>query len=172
MKIHGDKKIFAIQWEFDSYHAPYCYGYFCFWINGERVGNYEEISTLSIIASFLSDFINCEKGHRYHGSTTMTKEELFHLVYFGFFDGSFTSTTSHYKMHELSAKHWLDEVGEYSFRDKIGMILIDEPELVRERIIWSELNNGIVKEFFIPEGCFEKVGLDFLDGFSRDARLS
>jgi len=168
IKIQGSKEMLAIQWEFDSYHEPYYYGYFCLWINNCKVGNFEEISTLSIIKNYLTDFLKNEGSRIYIGSPEMSKDELFHRLYWGFFDGSFSSPTSFNQLGEFRDIYWLDEVGEYSFRDKIGMILVDEPELGRQRLIWRELKSGILNEFFLPGLFFDKTGREFLNAFNRE----
>jgi hypothetical protein len=64
---------------------------------------------------------------------------------------------------------WLDEVGEYSFRDKIGMILIDEPELKRQRFIWQMLDNDSIFEYFIPLDHFEVVANEFVKTVDKEA---
>ncbi|MCK7556237.1 immunity 42 family protein [Chitinophaga sedimenti] len=163
MNFVGNKEIFALQWDVDSYHAPYLYGYFCFWVNNNKVGNLDEISTLTIVSSYLSDFLKNKNNRLYEGSELMAKEDLFHLLYLGFFDGSFKGIELYYRMSEYSNMFWLDEIGEYSFRDKIGMILIDEPVKQRQRMIWIEFGNNVVNEFFIPANYFDDVGSQFLD---------
>lgn len=167
MKVHGNKEVFAIQWDLDSHHAPYYYGYFCFWINGGKVGDFDEISTLSIIKNYLIDFLKNEGRRIYNGSSKMSKDELFHRLYGRFFDGSFSSAASFYQLGEFREMYWLDEIGEYSFRDKTGMILVDEPALGRQRLIWKEFKSEVLNEFFLPALFFDKIGREFLDAFNE-----
>lgn len=165
MTFTGNKNIFAIEWAIDSYHSPYYYGYFCFWINNRQVGNFDEISTLSIIASYLDDFLKKSGTRHYPGSHNMNKEALFHFLHEKFFDGSDKDSQTYLRMHEFSETFWLDEVGEYSFRDKISMIIIDESEDDRQRLIWKEFATDKLYESFIPGNYFDRIANQFLNDF-------
>ncbi|HVG15139.1 MAG TPA: Imm42 family immunity protein [Chitinophagaceae bacterium] len=162
MYVIGEKNIFAIEWALEKFIHPYYYGYLCFWINGSKVGNLEEISTLSICANYLKDFLENKKLRNYEGSSKMSKETLFYQIHGIFFDGSHKDSDAYSLQGSFSDIYWLDEVGEYSFRDKISMILVNEFELERERLIWKELDNGRISEYFLPLRYFETVAVKFL----------
>jgi len=63
---------------------------------------------------------------------------------------------------------WLDEIGEDAFRDKLGIILINEPEKSRQRIIWKYYKGNTVFEEFIPFGKFDEVSLVFIKEFEAE----
>lgn len=178
MSIVGRENVFGIEWSIDSYHPPYIIGYLCFWINNERVGDIDELATLSISVSYLRDFLKNEEVRVFQGSQGMSKDDLFYLLYGRFFGGSIGNNEEHLQMHKFAEAFWLDQVGEYSFRDKLWMVLVNEPGFNRQRIIWKDLITGNLKEFFLPEKCFDITALDFLDAlnnqianFNRDEHM-
>jgi len=161
MHIAGDKDVFAIQWDEESWEGDNLYGYLCFWIGGKQVGNYAEISTLSICSSYLQDFLQRKQERQLEGSCAKQKEELFELLYKRFFRSD-PAEDSCPSMGEIREIFWLDEIGEYSFRDKLGMILIDEPDCNRQRLIWEWFDNpDVLKEFHIPMNYFDEVAEKF-----------
>lgn len=162
----------AIEWNLDSYYKPYYYGHLCVWINGKPVGSFKEISTISISASYLRDFLGYSNSRFYAGSERMSRDELFNLLYWRFIcddneDIIFEGSDSYLYMHKFRDVFWLDDIGEYSFRDKIGMVLIDEPVLKRQRLIWKEFVSGVLNEFFMPKKYFDIVAKEFLNEFNN-----
>ena len=168
MRIVGSKELFAIQWNIVEYIDSYCYGNFCFWIANQQVGNYNEISTLSIISSYLRDFLKNDTVRSIQGSQNLTKEKLFYLLYEQFFNGSSNDKNKYGEMGRLRDIFWLDEVGEYCFRDKIGMILLNENTLARQRLIWQNLESHAIFEAFIPANSFDMVARTFLQALDEE----
>jgi len=169
MGMNGNPQEFAIEFHLTEKLDDYWYGNLCFWIGGSRVGNFNEISTITISVSFLKDFL-IQKPHRhFDNSSSLSKEELFYQLYQRFFNSNSVKHQSTLSMGEFREIFWLDEVGEYSFRDKIGMILIDEPELKRQRFIWQMLDNDFIFEYFIPLDHFEVVANEFIKTVDKEA---
>lgn len=160
MIITGDKSKFAFQCYIEEKRDNYILGSLCFWINNEKVGNFETITTISIAVSYLEDFLKSSSRRFFQDSFIMDKEKLFFILYDQAFSGE--SVSSYSEMSFFKSVFWMDEIGEDSLRDKIGMIMINEKEVDRERIIWKNLKSQELKEAFLPSGYFEKISNDFL----------
>lgn len=135
MGIVGRKDLFAIQWKPDVLVNDYYYGYLCFWIGGLKVGNFSELSTLSISISYLRDFLSYKSDRFLANSFQLNDSDLFKFLYDRFFSGESMNDCTYLLMSKFRETYWLDEVGEYSFRDKVGMVIIDEVELNRQRVM-------------------------------------
>ena len=63
----------------------------------------------------------------------------------------------------------MDGIGQYSFLDKIGIILVDEEEKNRQRLIWREFlaDTSLLYEEFFPSGYVDNVLIELLDAFGR-----
>lgn len=170
MNILGEKEIFGIEWSLSDCFDSYYYGHLCFWIGNNRVGNFEEVTTLSISASYLKDFLQNQSFRFYENSHNMNKEELFYLLYERFFNGNSIRDGSYLHLSKFRDLFWLDEVGEYSFRDKIGIVLINENSVNRQRLLWKGLDNGFINEFFIPTGYFDGVAFKFIDKLGMEMK--
>jgi hypothetical protein len=171
MHISGNQKVFAIEWSIDSYIDPYYYGHLCFCINDKKVGNFDEITTISISVNYLNDFLN-QSARVYNDSHTLSKEELFYRIHDVFFDSSgsekyLNKNELYTQLHEHRDVFWLDDVGEYSFMDKIGMILINEPLFKRQRLIWKDLRANDINESYIPDQYFDMIAGEFLKEFEK-----
>lgn len=165
MKIIGDKSLFAYQWELVDHGKNDYWGNFCFWIGDVQVGIYEEFTTLSISLSYLKDFLK-ESGNRiYFRSEIIPKDELFYDVYEKYFDDDYKGNTSA-SYGYFRDVFWLDKVGEDSIRDKIGLILLNEPIENRQRFIWKSYKTNQIEEAFIPTNYFEFVSRQFIEALS------
>ena len=171
MHINGNQKVFAIEWSINCYIEPYYYGYLCFCINGKKVGYFDEITTISVSISYLKDFLP-QNARVYNDSHTFSKEELFYRIHDIFLAGTedkiyFNKQELYAQLHKYRDVFWLDDVGEYSFMDKIGMILINEPLFKRQRLIWKDLRTNDISEFYIPEHYFDMVAREFIAEFEK-----
>lgn len=169
MGMNGNPQEFAIEFHLTEKLDDYWYGNLCFWIGGRRVGNFNEISTITISVSFLKDFIIKKPYRQFDNSPALSKEYLFYQLYKKFFLSESIKDQSYLELGNIREIFWLDEVGEYSFRDKIGMILIDEPELKRQRFIWQMLDNDSIFEYFIPLDHFEVIANEFVKTVDKEA---
>ncbi len=168
MGMNGNSQEFAIEFHLTEKLDDYWYGNLCFWIGGSRVGNFNEISTITISVSFLKDFIIKKPYRQFDSSPALSKEYLFYQLYKKFFLSESIKDQSYLELGNIREIFWLDEVGEYSFRDKIGMILIDEPELKRQRFIWQMLDNDFIFEYFISLDHFEVVANEFIKTVDKE----
>jgi len=170
MGIAGDKEFFAIEFKIDSYVDKYVFGFIKFWINGIAVGDFEELVTISITVSYLEQFLQQGGVNVYKGSEKLNKDCLFYELH-DVFIADITPPLNCRKFEqgyslnigEFREKYWLDEIGEDSFRDKISCVILHEPILDRERIVWKDLKEELVFEGFIPKGMFVAVVKTFLE---------
>jgi hypothetical protein len=163
MNIIGNKEVLAFAYEEVEYLNGYNYGHFALIIRNALIGKYHEISTLSICNSYLKEFLTFSPKRVFEGSEELNKEELFHEIYEKFY--MTWNSANGRKLSEYRDIFWLDEVGEYSFRDNVGIILIDEPKVSRQRIIWKMFENDELFEDAIPINYFDTIALEYLGKF-------
>lgn len=162
MKITGERAAFAFEWKLDSYDHRYYFGYLFFWINNIIVGRPGELVTMSIVTSYLSDFLKYSGRRIYDNSENLDSHTLFDNIYEVFYNGSLRSITDYENVSSFRETFWLDQVGEYSLIDKVGLILVDEAKRQRQRLIWKVLDSKEIYEFFVPEMFFDSIASQFL----------
>ncbi|MDR3715619.1 MAG: Imm42 family immunity protein [Puia sp.] len=160
METFGNKNIFAFQYEISEKIDRYVYGHLAFWIGGKLIGDYIGYSTISISVSFLEDFLKQYPRRIYPGSEFKKSTELFFELYDIFFDENVIIDPIRSQYTNI---FWLNFVGEYSLLDQIGMILINEPNLKRQRLVWKYFVDSSIEEFFLPYDYFDKVANDFVE---------
>lgn len=164
MKIIGNKDIFAFQYEISDHIGNHIYGHLAVWINKQLIGDYLGYSTLSISVSFLQDFLKEYPQRNYHNSEFKGHNQIFFELYDFFYEKK-SLENNNYLLGKYREIFWLDEVGEYSFRDKLGMILVNEPK--RQRLIWKQFSTGTIQEYFLPFDYFDETAKLFLKDFKR-----
>jgi hypothetical protein len=170
MNIVGNKDLFAIQWEIESKEGNYLYGKLCFWAEGIQIGDFEEMTTVSISASYLRDFLANKGMREFSGSDFMNSENLYYCLYQKYFSGVTIKDGTFSELSKIRDVFWLDDVGEYSFRDKIGIILVDEKKLNRQRLVWERFKDGIIQQAIFPIGYFDKIAMEFLEEFESSKK--
>lgn len=86
--IHGNKERFAIQWEL---HTDSCgkwmYGQICYWIQGQRVGDYNIITSLAdVLTSLMYPVGDC--GRRVGGRLcTLNGKDAYNTLHAALFEG-------------------------------------------------------------------------------------
>jgi len=167
MKVIGDKTIFAFQYNLIEKVDKYIFANFCFWVNGDKVGNYDIESAISISLSFLKDFLRNYEYRVYKNSTILNKEALFYELYEQFFQEKSTNHGES-KMNKYREVFWLDDVGDESFRDRMGILLLNEHNTGRQRFVWKFFNNETVYEEFIPINYFDESAKVFIDVITQE----
>lgn len=167
MRTIGDRNVFAFEYDLLNKEDNYVFANFCFWINGKRVGDYETETTISVSISYLNDFLKNYAYREYDESHQLQKEDIFFELYDQFFQNA-SPIFNEDKMGQFCEYYWLDEVGEQAFRDYIGIILINEPKVHRQRFLWKEFETGIVFEEFIPMNYFDLCSKDFIHIVLKD----
>ena len=77
MYIIGDKTLFAYQWQLIDHEATFYWGNFCFFIGGLEVGDFNQLTTLSISLNNLRSFLKQGEKRFYARSEIVPKNELF-----------------------------------------------------------------------------------------------
>lgn len=165
--VVGNKDVFAIEWAVNEVGEKNCIGNFCFWVGGQQVGEFENDSWLNPSIFYLKDFYQHKQLRTYDNSVTVSKEQLFFSLYEKFFTSEAKESGEYLNMGMLRSIFWLDDIGDASFRDLVSIILIDEPSMNRQRIIWRELDKDQnLNEWFLPLNNFEIVSNQYLDSIS------
>ncbi|KEQ16545.1 Imm42 family immunity protein [Endozoicomonas numazuensis] len=178
MTIVGNSSIFSIEW---SLTKKCCdgnqYANFCFWVNNQKLGNFEEEVILSSTIKYLEIFLDNCSNRTINFLSGLTKEEIFGYIYDGVMH---TLPSGENKLHESIARaepekiedyrylsqlrkiFHLDDVGGSAFWDKYNVILFNDLYLKVQRIIWRNLSDMSLHEFTIPEHYFDDVARMFL----------
>ena len=167
MKIIGNREVFAFEYTLLNKVDKYIFANLCFWIKGERIGDYEIECTISISLSFLEDFLEQYEHREYYKSYRLKKEVIFFELYDKFFQNSIKGFQES-NMGKYQEYFWLDDVGDEAFRDKIGIILLNEPSVNRQRLIWKVFNTNTVNEAYIPMNYFDQHAKDFINHIRND----
>lgn len=171
MRIEGDPKFFSVEWEVEEVIDNIIYGHLCFLIGGTRVGNYSEITTLTVVLSYLKDFLS-KKGKRHClDLPSMTDTFLFNEFYDRFFSSS-KERSDVFDMGLFRDIYWFDEIAEYSFRDKVGMIVLEDPALNQVRLVWKYFKTGALASYTLSEVFFYSVLEQFRDRLEESSRAT
>lgn len=150
IKILGNKKQFAIQYQITNVYHQFFYGNICYWINSEKLGRDDMIATLSDTLLFLPGFVG-DCGNRMHDELySMSLEDVFYrLSGQAFLDGN----------EELEKKADLEQWARFNisimldvFKD-VSVFLIDGLDM--SRIIYSD--GKIIHELFVKRGSVDIV---------------
>ncbi len=167
MNITGDKSKFAIVWEITAAYTEDCYGSFCLWIEGQQVGDLSYEVHLDAALYSCDQCLRHKNIRTYRNSEDLSKDELFHQLYERFFGDKAKETGDYLNLGIYRAIFWLEEIGDASTRDNWNIIVVDEPVLNRQRIIWRHLDAPDVKqEAFLPADLFDDVIKQFCEQIS------
>lgn len=157
IKLIGEKKKFAIQYEVIDVVEQFVYGFICYWINGVQIGDFTSITILSDVLVFLPQIVK-DNGKREHKSFfKMEKEEVCYLL-----GGKAYLDSGKYEkiaLEEIWARFNI-ELGLDVFNGTI-INLIDNEK--KSRIIFSY--NEDVYEFYLERGIVDDVLFDFYKEF-------
>jgi hypothetical protein len=105
MPLLGDTSRFAVQYELDEEQGgPWLFGKFCYWIGGQRVGNYELGTSLRDVLFQLIQVLR-DKGYRLNDELfAMSTDELAIVLDRGLF-GRNPSPYDERSMEEEWARH-------------------------------------------------------------------
>ncbi|RFS21197.1 hypothetical protein DVR12_17845 [Chitinophaga silvatica] len=166
---------YEIDHNFKDNDRNFIYGNFRFIINGRKLGSFEELTTISIVVAYMREFIGQRKLYEYLGSENLTKECLFYELHDVFIADTIPpkGVRQFIELHRLNLgmirnQFWLDEIGEDSFRDKISCIIVDEPYMERERLVWKDLRSNKVFEEFLSPGLFRRALIQFVETINAE----
>lgn len=164
MNITGDKSQFAVEWEVTAAYEKDCYGSFCFWINETQVGDLSCEVHLDASLYHYDQFLRHKNIRAYRKSPEFSKEELFYQLHERFFGDKAKEIGDYLNLGIYRAIFWAEEIGDASIRDKWNILVIDEPALQRQRIIWKRLDAPDQKyEAFLTSDVFDDVLKQFCE---------
>lgn len=177
MATVGNKAIVAIEWEKTQKSADgYQYAHFCFWIKGERIGDFEDVVILSTTVKYLEMFLKHYDRRTIGGLCARSKEDIFNYIH----ESVMFTVSPHEKLHEsldsakdelfneysdsslLRERFHLDDVGGAAFMDKYNIILFNDTSMQSQRLIWRNLCDMKIHEFSLTENHFDQVAIQFL----------
>ena len=164
MEIIGNPNEFAIQYEITHAYENECFGSFVFYLGGEQIGRGDYEVWINACINWFKDFNKHKDARTYPNSHLLSKEELFYELYEKFYDGTSVESGDYLKIGTVTEVFHLDDTGDASFRDFVNVILLDEPQINRQRFIWRYYENEEVKkEFFIQMNMYETVSKQFCE---------
>jgi len=169
MRIFGDKADFAIEVEQYTCEEKDIF-FFCFWCHEKQIGDFDITSSIQSCIYFTHEFLLYSKNRYLKGSSDIDKYRLFYELYDGMFDETMIpdNLLSDMPFGYKRVVFHLDGIGQYSFLDKINIILVDEKDKSRQRLIWRDWSMpSVLHEEFLPLGCVDYILIEFINAFGR-----
>lgn len=155
IKVIGEQKIFAIQYEIIEVIDKLILGRICYFIEGMQIGNFDEVTILSDSFLFVPQIIK-DNGNREHEVFfKMKKEKIYYLL------GGQAYLDDYKKYEEIAlAETWARFHIDMSLDvlDNMFAVLIDKGD--RSRIVFMG-NDQLVHDFELDRGVVDKVFLIF-----------
>ena len=181
MNILGNKNLLAIQWDCKVLEEIWFPTQLCFWIGGQKIGNYEDTLQLYCYITRLENFLLYE-NLRYHPFLfNRSKEDIFnHVCQRAYCFIVNTEKDKHdiefmdiqpFDQYFLEEEYqrWLSHVftiGDMFFPSLRGydIMLINEPLNNIQRLIWLDKTQSIftLHEYALSIGYFERIAWEFL----------
>jgi hypothetical protein len=174
--IFGEKQVFAIECEIVDQIDSWVYANFCFWIEGAKVGAYQETIVLKASIAWLKEFLRNSEKRCIPLFDSMDKEIVFRLIYETVIvtplkNSSILEMIPENKEEtasgrlalsdsEIINRFHLDDVGMSSF-DEYSIILINRED-GKQRIIWKHVDESSVHEAILPPDYFENIAIQFV----------
>lgn len=149
----GNKSLFLINYkliEIDNIHytkiekLQWGYGHLCFYAHNINIGTYDEWTSLIVVRNYLKDFLQ-KRNYRFVDEDLYNEpsEMIFYSLYEQFFSG--TQSKNDKYINKYNVKNFstvrdnfhLDDIGEDSFRDKFGIILLNSKKQKKQKLIWK-----------------------------------
>lgn len=176
----GDKEIFAIEWNIDSYPTSTHHHIgvnFCFWAKSQRIGDFEDSTYFDTIVGYMEEFLTHEKERNVEGNHLFSQEDAFSTLHEvameaispraelqKAFYGGLKDTENDYGFHSwLQNVFHLDDIGGACFLDKFSAILLSDEVAYTQRLIWKDWRKMELHEAILPLHCFESVANQFIE---------
>jgi len=170
MAMFGDKTIFAVEIEECGKEDIF---FFCFWCHEKQIGDFSMPVYIKYCINFIGEFLLYNKNRHLKESCDIHKERLFYELYDGMMAPDEKIQIKTYKLlsempfGEKRVIFHLDEIGQDSFRDKLSILLINEEEKKRQRLIWRDLKDVVLHEEFLPLNYVDDVFSELLIYFDE-----
>jgi len=168
MALVGDRSSFAIEWEETAVDESrrWVRGHFCFWANGERIGQYEEELSLGDRAYWLRKFLSRAHERQLPALDGQPMEEVF--AYIHGLEGAPNPQRDWILDSHLRNVFYLDAVGGDAFLDHIDAILVNDESAGVQRLIWRDRGDWCdgaesrLSEAHLSDHTFDEVARQFL----------
>ncbi|QRK08445.1 immunity 42 family protein [Archangium violaceum] len=153
--IIGDPSRFAVEFELDEHHErEWLLGRFCYWVGGERVGDYESGTTLNVVLFRLTSIVK-DSGKREHPElAALPGAELFRRLNAAL-HGSEPSPDEQRAMDEMWARFYVCPQHVDVF-DSWRVFLVDAASTAR--LVFGRPQGGdTVREVNLTRGEFDRV---------------
>lgn len=140
--IIGDKNRFAVEWKVTTTTSNWIYGYFFFYINGNKVGNSDEISNdLKGCRNWIRDFVDIPRDRYEPDLFYMPKEDVFDRL------AGISSESESLRFYDsVFSRFHISYLGMSSFDEWTILLVKDEDG--GERCIWRHLEGEIGDAYF------------------------
>jgi hypothetical protein len=150
----GNKKSFSIIYQIidtdkfnytDTEKHKWLYGHLCFYAQNVKIGVYKEWTSLVVVSNYLKDFLaNYIFRFVEEDLYNQPNEIIFNVLYEQFYTDIDVQNNHLYvnkyninSFAKIRNNFHLDDVGEDSFRDKFGVILINSAKQEKQKLIWK-----------------------------------
>lgn len=160
--LFGSKESFAIECEDSVSESPalQTFGSICFWIGGERVGDYDSFTSLGFHYLDLRDFLEYVDTRRDPVLDAMDPGQIMRHLYWALYDNSRDSIEEDLALASRFRKFILWPNGSEAF-DYWMIALLDRPD--EELLIWARHGNyDAPNQAHLKSGTFESVVRGFL----------
>ena len=151
--LAGDKRSLAMEAEIEEVTATWAWGRFRMWVQGQPIGNWEDIADLRGIVRWLRDLIDNPRRRRDVALDGHSKEGIFRLIYDPVMAGSARPGTT-LPIEDAFARFHIAHVGMSSF-DAYDILLLEE-STGQQRLLWR-LREGAIQESYLLPHEMERV---------------
>lgn len=165
MSVVGDPSVFAIEWQEtrrDNLQHRVL-GHFCFWVRGERIGDFDEIISLSSPVDGLRDVVSHAHERRIESLEGRPKEEIFAYIREGQVPPELRQGWEYDSF--LRQVFYLDHVGGDAFAYHWDVILLDDGAAGAQRLIWRDNRGWPIERLskaLLPDRTFDIVAEQFI----------
>lgn len=152
----GEQDAFAIEADFTGRSGKWLYGHLCFWLDGRRVGDFEDTSDLASSARWGRTFLGASARRTRPGFDPVPAGAVFDALYGRYVKGVADSVP------KVDAGFWdrepylLDEIGESALRDKWGIVVVRRGDGF-DRVIVCSFTQGALTETALEKGTCDRV---------------
>ncbi|MDI5927462.1 Imm42 family immunity protein [Rhizobium leguminosarum] len=155
----GDRARFAITVELNENHGGlWMYGRFCYWIAGESIGSYDEITSLRGIL-FRMRYLHSDRGQRACPELMkLSTEEMFSVISAALRDDD--DEIYNYIPRDFPFARF--DVGVHvDVLDNYEIYLVENGDIAK--ILYFNMERKELKHFLLGVGEFDRVALDAYD---------
>lgn len=156
----GSKDVFAIQFCISLTDGRALYGHFVFWIDGQCVGNSDDMTMISACFNWTKDFLDKKIDRSLAISPVLNFQELYEQLHMTIYGADSTVEASMYYDAHYSITH----MGMSSF-DRYNVFLIENQD--DQIIIWHDRRDNVTGGAVFPRETMQHVCAQFVAAYPR-----